>query len=43
MSLQKDLISEGNKKDYPQRGDEVTIEYTGWLYDNNAPKNRGKQ
>ena len=33
MSLQKKLLREGNKTDYPKRGDKVTIEYTGWLYD----------
>ncbi|KIX02300.1 uncharacterized protein Z518_08240 [Rhinocladiella mackenziei CBS 650.93] len=31
--LSKKLIRSGNNADYPKRGDEVTIEYTGWLYD----------
>jgi FK506-binding protein 1 len=31
--LQKKLIHPGNNVDYPAAGDEVTIEYTGWLYD----------
>lgn len=31
--LDKKLLSGGNGKDYPKVGDEVTIEYTGWLYD----------
>jgi FKBP-type peptidyl-prolyl cis-trans isomerase len=29
----KQLLSNGNGKDYPKTGDEVIIEYTGWLYD----------
>ncbi len=31
--LDKKLLSGGNGTDYPKVGDEVTIEYTGWLYD----------
>ncbi|OCT51110.1 hypothetical protein CLCR_09333 [Cladophialophora carrionii] len=31
--LDKKLLSAGNNVDYPKSGDEVTIEYTGWLYD----------
>ncbi|KIW66620.1 hypothetical protein PV04_05937 [Phialophora macrospora] len=31
--LDKKLLSPGNNKDYPKVGDEVAIEYTGWLYD----------
>ena len=31
--LDKKLLSNGNGKDYPKVGDEVTIEYTGWLHD----------
>jgi FKBP-type peptidyl-prolyl cis-trans isomerase len=31
--LDKKLLSAGNNKDYPKVGDEVAIEYTGWLYD----------
>jgi FK506-binding protein 1 len=41
MSLQKQLIKEGNKTDYPKTDDTVTIEYTGWLYDPSAANNRG--
>lgn len=29
----KKTVKEGNKTDYPKRDDEVTMEYTGWLYD----------
>lgn len=31
--LEKKVLSPGNNTDYPKVGDEVTIEYTGWLYD----------
>ncbi|KIY00654.1 uncharacterized protein Z520_03318 [Fonsecaea multimorphosa CBS 102226] len=31
------LLSEGNRIDYPRQGDEVSIEYTGWLYDASKP------
>jgi len=43
--LQKQLIKPGNGHDKPKKGDEVTIEYTGWLYDAAAAANqqRGKQ
>lgn len=45
MSLQKKLVKEGNKTDYPKAGDTVTMEYTGWLYDAGASSNqyRGQQ
>jgi len=43
MSLQKELIKEGDNTNYPKKGDQVTMEYTGWLYDSSAEKNRGKQ
>ncbi|EXJ68965.1 peptidylprolyl isomerase [Cladophialophora psammophila CBS 110553] len=35
--LQKVVLSPGNNSDYPTRGDEVVIEYTGWLYDASRP------
>ncbi|KIW91760.1 uncharacterized protein Z519_07729 [Cladophialophora bantiana CBS 173.52] len=35
--LQKVILSPGNNSDYPTRGDEVLIEYTGWLYDASNP------
>ena len=43
--LRKQPIRDGNGTDRPQRGDEVTVEYTGWLYDAHAAANnyRGKQ
>jgi len=33
----------GNGKDFPKKGDEVTIEYTDWLYDKYAELNRGNK
>lgn len=41
--LSKQVVKEGNKTDKPQKGDTVTIEYTGWLYDPNAANKRGSQ
>ena len=33
MGVTRKLIKEGNRTDRPTKGDEVTIEYTGNLYD----------
>ena len=41
-TLRKEVIWEGNGTDKPKAGDTVTMDYTGWLYDNNEPHNRGK-
>ena len=35
--LDRKVLSSGNDTDYPKVGDEVTIEYTGWLYDSSKP------
>lgn len=43
MGVQKQLISEGNGTDRPKKGDQVTMEYTGWVFDPNATDNKGKQ
>lgn len=43
MGVEKTLISEGNGTDKPKKGDTVTMEYTGWLYDTSKPENKGKQ
>ena len=45
MGVEKKLLTEGNGKDYPSKGDEVTIEYTGNLYDEAEASNdyRGNQ
>lgn len=43
--VNKKLLQQGNGQDYPKPGDEVTIEYTGWLQDPSATSNdnKGKQ
>jgi FK506-binding protein 1 len=33
MGVQKKLVKEGNGVDRPKKGDSVSMEYTGWLYD----------
>jgi FK506-binding protein 1 len=43
MGVQKTLISAGNGVDKPKKGDSITMEYTGNLYDANAPGGKGKQ
>ena len=43
MGVTKKLISQGNGVDKPKKGDTITMEYTGNLYDQNAPENKGKQ
>ncbi|KAI9750439.1 MAG: FK506 binding protein proline rotamase rapamycin-binding protein [Lichina confinis] len=34
-------MREGNKADYPRPGDTVSIEYTGYLYDESRDNNKG--
>ncbi|KAL9625769.1 MAG: hypothetical protein Q9160_000089 [Pyrenula sp. 1 TL-2023] len=43
MGVNKQTVSPGNGTDRPKKGDSITMEYTGFLYDANAPQNRGKQ
>lgn len=45
MGVTKKLLKEGNGTDKPQNGDDVTIEYTGNLYDEEHADNdyRGAQ
>ena len=45
MGVTRKVIQHGNDVDKPKKGDEVTIEYTGSLYDLNQADNecRGKQ
>lgn len=46
MGVTRKVITEGNGQDKPKRGDTVTIEYTGNLYDESKGKAadyRGKQ
>jgi len=43
MGVTKQLISPGNGTDKPKKGDTITMEYTGNLYDANAENHKGKQ
>ena len=45
MGVETKVLKEGNGTDKPQKGDEVTIEYTGNLYDETQANNdyRGEQ
>ncbi|KAE8352269.1 peptidyl-prolyl cis-trans isomerase [Aspergillus coremiiformis] len=43
MGVTKELISPGNGQDYPQKGDNIAMDYTGWLYDTSKPGNKGTQ
>lgn len=42
MGVSKTIISEGNGPT-PTVGQNVTIEYTGWLKDESKPDNKGSQ
>ncbi|KAH7401897.1 hypothetical protein DE146DRAFT_445031 [Phaeosphaeria sp. MPI-PUGE-AT-0046c] len=42
MGVQKTVIAEGNGPS-PQKGDQVTMEYTGWLKTAGSPEEKGKQ
>jgi len=41
MGVEKTLLKNGNGTDQPKKGDTVTMEYTGWLYDPSKPDNKG--
>ena len=41
MGVEKKVKQEGNGQDFPKKGDTVTMEYTGWLYDPSKPENKG--
>jgi len=40
MGVEKYTLAEGNGTDVPKKGDNCTLEYTGWLYDASAPNNK---
>jgi FKBP-type peptidyl-prolyl cis-trans isomerase len=42
MGVEKTIRQEGNGP-VPKNGDQVTMEYTGWLKDASAPNQKGKQ
>jgi len=45
MGVEKKIIEEGNGADKPKAGDQIFMQYTGWLYDAQAADNqfRGTQ
>jgi len=43
MGVTKKQLVAGNGVDKPKAGDNITMEYTGNLYDQNAADNKGKQ
>jgi len=43
MGVEKIILKKGNGIDIPRKHDEVSMEYTGWLYSDDAPDKRGKQ
>ncbi|KAF4302737.1 hypothetical protein GTA08_BOTSDO08728 [Botryosphaeria dothidea] len=43
MGVTKQTLTPGNGVDRPRSGDDVTIEYTGYLFDASAPQNKGKK
>ncbi|KAF1913321.1 hypothetical protein BDU57DRAFT_522165 [Ampelomyces quisqualis] len=43
MGVEKVMLKRGNGTDVPKKHDEVSMEYTGWLYDDNIPNKKGKQ
>jgi FKBP-type peptidyl-prolyl cis-trans isomerase len=42
MGVQKTLLKEGNGVDRPKKGDKVSMEYTGWLYDPSLTNTGGR-
>lgn len=43
MGVTKQTLAPGNGTDVPQKGDEVAMHYTGWLYDPSKPENKGTE
>jgi len=43
MGVKKELLKAGDTTKVPNDGDTVSIEYTGWLYDENAVDKKGLQ
>lgn len=43
MGVTKTMISPGNGVDKAAKGDNITMEYTGTLYDEKAVDKKGKQ
>ncbi|KAK5173452.1 uncharacterized protein LTR77_002133 [Saxophila tyrrhenica] len=43
MGVTKQMITPGNGVDKAKKGDQITMEYTGNLYDESAPNKKGNQ
>lgn len=43
MGVTKQKLQDGDGKTYAKAGDNITMEYTGTLFDENAPNKKGKQ
>ena len=43
MGVTKEIISEGNGVDKAKKGDTISMEYTGNLFDDKAANKKGKQ
>ncbi|CAK4029646.1 Peptidyl-prolyl cis-trans isomerase [Lecanosticta acicola] len=43
MGVTKQVITPGDGQTKPKDGDNITMEYTGWLQDTNSPTGKGKQ
>lgn len=42
MGVEKKILKPGNGVDFPSKGDEVAMEYTGWLYNQAQASNSYK-
>lgn len=43
MGVTKELIHQGDGQTKPSKGDTISMEYTGWVYDASKPNNKGSQ
>jgi len=43
MGVEKQIIKQGDGSTKAQAGQEVTMEYTGWIFDGSAANKKGKQ
>lgn len=43
MGVTKEVLKQGNGSDKPKNGDNVTMEYTGWVFDQSKPDTKGSQ
>ena len=43
MGVQKQVLQQGNGTDKPKKGDNISMEYTGWLHEPSANEQKGKQ